>query len=258
VAAGTVEVHQFPCLTDNYGYLVRDPATGTVASIDSPDADAILRELGVHGWQLDYILNTHHHGDHAGGNLALKAATGCRIVAARADAERIPGADLLLDDGDTFNLGSATATLIATPGHTRAHVCWWFSDGGVVFVGDTLFAMGCGRLFEGSPPQMWQSLGRLMQLPDDTRVYCAHEYTLKNGQFALTVEPGNTALQLRVAEVAAARAAGQPTVPTTIGAERATNPFVRADSPGIRAALGMPDAPDIEVFAETRRRKDRF
>lgn len=258
MAAAPLEVHQFPCLTDNYGYLVRDAATGRTASIDSPDADAILRELDARGWQLDYILNTHHHGDHAGGNLALKSATGCQVVAARADADRIPGADLLLDDGDTFDLGSQRATLIATPGHTRAHVCWWFSASGVIFVGDTLFAMGCGRLFEGNPPQMWQSLGRLMQLPDDTRVYCAHEYTLKNGQFALTVEPGNAALQARMAEVAAARAGGRPTVPTTIGAERATNPFVRADSPGIRATLGMADAPDLEVFAETRRRKDRF
>lgn len=258
MAGPALQVHQFPCLTDNYGYLVHDPATGCTASIDSPDADAILRELRARGWQLDYILNTHHHGDHAGGNRALKAATGCRVVAARADAERIPGADILVDDGDTFGIGSQQATVIATPGHTRAHICWWFAGAGVAFVGDTLFAMGCGRLFEGSAPQMWQSLRRLMALPDDTLVYCAHEYTLKNGQFAMTVEPGNAALAVRLADVQAARAAGRPTVPTTIGLERATNPFVRSDSEVIRTALGLAGAPDLEVFAETRRRKDRF
>ena len=257
-AVAALEVHQFPCLSDNYAYLVRDPATGRTASIDSPDATAIARELDARGWHLDFILNTHHHGDHAGGNLALKSRYGCTVVAARDDAARIPGADVLVADGDSFDLGGQRATVLATPGHTRAHICWWFADSGCVFVGDTLFAMGCGRLFEGTPPQMWQSLRRLMALPDDTRVYCAHEYTLSNGRFALTVEPDNAALRARVAAVTAARAEGQPTVPTTIGAERATNPFVRADSAGIRAALGLDGAPDLEVFAETRRRKDQF
>lgn len=257
-AVATLEVHQLPCLTDNYAFLLRDPASGRTASIDSPDAEAIARELDARGWPLDYILNTHHHGDHAGGNRALKARYGCTIVAARADAERIPGADVLVDDGDSFDLGTQSARVIATPGHTRAHICWWFPDATSVFVGDTLFAMGCGRLFEGSAPQMWQSLRRLMALPDDTRVYCAHEYTLSNGRFALTVEPGNAALQARMANVTAARAAGRPTIPTTIGEERATNPFVRAESPGIRASLGLEDAPDLDVFAETRRRKDGF
>lgn len=253
-----IEVHQFPCLADNYGFLVRDRATGTTASIDSPDAGAIARQLDARGWRLDYILNTHHHGDHAGGNLALKARYGCTVVAARDDAARIPGADVLVGDGERFALGSQQATVLATPGHTRGHICWWFPDAAVVFVGDTLFAMGCGRLFEGTATQMWQSLRRLMALPDDTSVYCAHEYTWANGRFALTVEPGNAALAARVAEVGAARAAGQPTVPTTVGAERATNPFVRADSAGIRQALGLADAPDLDVFAETRRRKDAF
>ncbi len=253
-----LQIHQFPCLGDNYGYLVHDPDSGLTATIDSPDPGAIRHALDGHGWKLDYILNTHHHEDHAGGNLALKASTGCTIVGARADAERIPGIDIFVSEGDSFTLGKHTARIIETPGHTRAHICYLFEADRVAFVGDTLFSMGCGRLFEGTPAQMWTSLQKVMQLPDETKIFCAHEYTQSNGRFALTMEPDNPALLARMREVAALRAAGQPTVPSTLGTEKATNPFLRPASTELRATLGLAAATDTEVFAETRKRKDQF
>jgi hydroxyacylglutathione hydrolase len=252
-----LRIHQFACLADNYGYLLHDPDTGLTASIDSPDAEAIERELAGQGWTLDYILNTHHHADHAGGNLRLKARTGCSIVGARADAGRIPGIDVMVGEGDSFALGKHDARIIETPGHTRAHVCYLFEADRAAFVGDTLFSMGCGRLFEGTPGEMWTSLQKVMQLPDETRIYCAHEYTQSNGHFALSLEPDNPALLARLREVVRLRAANQPSVPSTLGTEKATNPFLRPASPELRARLGMPTASDVEVFAETRRRKDR-
>lgn len=254
----TLQIHQFACLDDNYGYLLHDPDSGLTACIDSPDAETIERELTGQNWKLDYILNTHHHADHAGGNLALKARTGCTIVGARADADRIPAIDILVGEGDSFALGRHKARIIETPGHTRAHICYLFEADRAAFVGDTLFSMGCGRLFEGTPAQMWASLQKIMQLPDETRIYCAHEYTQSNGRFALSVEPDNPALQTRIHEVATLRAAGQPTVPSTLGTEKATNPFLRSASAGLRARLGLATATDTEVFAETRRRKDQF
>lgn len=253
-----LEVHQFPCLEDNYGYLLRDAATGITAAIDTPDATAIRRELERLGWRLDFILNTHHHGDHAGGNLELKERTGCRIVGSRADAARIPGLDLGLGEGDVFELGTRRARVVETPGHTLGHIAWIFDADGVAFVGDTLFAMGCGRLFEGTPAQMWHSLGKLRVLPAATRVYCAHEYTQKNARFALTLEPGNAALVARAAAVDRLRDQGLPTVPTTIGEERATNPFLRPDSAGIQATLGLAGADPVTVFAEMRQRRNTF
>lgn len=253
-----LQIHQFPCLQDNYGYLLHDSDSGLTAAIDSPDADAIRRALDQRGWQLDYILNTHHHADHAGGNLALKAGTGCKVVGARADAGRIPGLDIQVAEGDRFALGEHSARIIETPGHTRAHLCYVFDADRMAFVGDTLFSMGCGRLFEGTPAQMWASLQKIMQLPDETRIYCAHEYTQSNGRFALTLEPDNPALLARLREVAALRTAGQPTVPSTLGTEKATNPFLRPASPALRATLGLAAATDTEVFAETRKRKDQF
>lgn len=253
-----LEVARIPCLADNYGWLVHDPGSGLTAAVDTPDAAAIRAALDARGWRLDYILNTHHHSDHAGGNLALKAATGCTVVGCRADAARIPGIDITLDDGDHFALGGHAARVVETPGHTVGHICYLFEADRAAFVGDTLFSLGCGRLFEGTPAQMWQSLQKLMALPDDTRVYCAHEYTAANGRFAVTLEPRNPALAARLVEVAALRAAGEPTVPSTIGLEKATNPFLRPASPELRASLGMPDAPAVAVLAETRRRKDAF
>jgi hydroxyacylglutathione hydrolase len=253
-----LEVHQFACLEDNYGYLVRDAITGVTAAIDTPSAAAIESALRRKGWQLDFILNTHHHDDHAGGNLELKAKTGCRIVGPRADAARIPGIDTALADGETFDLGSRRARVFDTPGHTRGHIVYVFDADNAAFVGDTLFAMGCGRLFEGTPAQMWDSLQKLLALPDDTRIYCAHEYTQKNARFALTVDPANADLVERAAEVDRLRAMGLPTVPSTIGRERRTNPFLRPDSAGVQAALGMTGAAPVEVFAELRRRRNEF
>lgn len=253
-----LQIHQIPCLQDNYGYLIHDPASGLTATIDTPDAEAIGRALAGRGWKLDYILNTHHHFDHAGGNLALKTKTGCLIVGSRADAARIPGIDVLVGDGDTFALGSHVARILETPGHTVGHICYVFEADRAAFVGDTLFSLGCGRLFEGTPAQMWASLQKLMALPDDTRVYCAHEYTQGNGRFAVTMEPRNPALAARVADVTRLRAASQPTIPSTIGLEKATNPFLRPASAELRATLGMAGAADADVLGETRRRKDRF
>ena len=253
-----LRIEQIPCLQDNYGYLIHDPVAGLTATIDTPDAAAIEQALTKHGWRLDYILNTHHHFDHAGGNLALKARTGCVIVGSRNDAARIPGIDVLVGEGDTFDFGKHRARILETPGHTIGHICYVFDEDKAAFVGDTLFSMGCGRLFEGTPEQMWTSLQKLMGLPDDTRVYCAHEYTQSNGRFAVTMEPQNTALAARLQEVATLRAAGRPTVPSTIGVEKATNPFLRPASTELRATLELPDAADANVLGETRRRKDRF
>jgi hydroxyacylglutathione hydrolase len=253
-----LEIHQFPCLQDNYGYLIRDTVSGLVATIDTPSASAIEKALAEKNWTLSYILNTHHHADHAGGNLQLKEKTGCTIVGPRADAARIPGIDVQLGEGDVFEFGSRRARVYDTPGHTRGHIVYHFEEDHAAFVGDTLFAMGCGRLFEGSPAQMWHSLQKLMRFPDDTRVYCAHEYTQKNARFALTVEPGNAELLARAAEVDRLRAQGLPTVPSTIGREKQTNPFMRPDSANLQATLGMAGAGLVEVFGETRRRRNEF
>ncbi len=251
-----LEIFQFPCLSDNYGYLIH--AGNETATIDTPDVQAIEAALGLKGWRLTHILNTHHHPDHAGGNLALKAKTGCQIIGPRAEAARIPGLDVAVGDGDEVMLGGRRARVFDVPGHTAGHIAYWFKDDGVAFVGDTLFALGCGRLFEGTPAQMWASLQKLLALPDDTRVYCAHEYTQSNARFALTVEPHNSALRMRAADIDAKRARGEPTVPSTIGLERATNPFLRPTSPDLQATLGLAGADPVAVFAETRRRKDNF
>ena len=251
-------IRLFRCRTDNYGVLIHDPATGATAAIDAPDAGAIRAELAAAGWRLTDILITHHHADHVAGLEELAAETGCRVVAARADAGRIGPINHPVADGDRVAVGPLEAQVLATPGHTSGHIAFRFADLGAVFVGDTLFSLGCGRLFEGTPAEMWASLEKLRALPDDTRVYCGHEYTLANAAFALTVEPDNPALQARAAEARRLAAAGQPTIPTTIGQEKATNPFLRADQPQLAAAIGLPGAPAVEVFAELRRRKDRF
>jgi hydroxyacylglutathione hydrolase len=254
----SLEIHMFPCLADNYGYLVHDPASGVTAAVDTPDANAIRTELDAKGWRLTHVLNTHHHADHAGGNLRLKAATGCTIVGPRADAARIPGIDVEVGEGDVLELGSHRVEVLDTPGHTRGHIVYFLPDDKVGFVGDTLFAMGCGRLFEGTPAQMWSSLQKIMRWPDDTRIYCAHEYTQANAKFALTVEPRNSALVSRAAEVARLRAEQRPTIPTTLRTEKDTNPFLRAASPHLRETVGLPGASDVEVFAKTRQLKDAF
>lgn len=254
----TLEIHQFPCLSDNYGYLVHDPESQVTASIDTPDADAIGAELNRRGWQLTHILNTHHHADHAGGNVALKKRTGCMIVGPAADAARIPGIDVQLGDGDVFDFGGHRIEIYDTPGHTRGHIVYLVPEQGVAFVGDTLFAMGCGRLFEGTPAQMWDSLQKIMSWPEETLLYCAHEYTEANGRFALTVEPGNPELVRRMRKVRERRARGEPTVPTKLAIEKATNPFLRPTSANLKTTIGMPDGEAVAVFAKTRELKDRF
>ena len=253
-----LQIHQFPCLSDNYGYLVHEPSSGATATIDTPEVEPILRALADRGWSLTHILNTHHHFDHAGGNAALKEATGCVVIGPRGERDLIPGIDRAVGDGDIVELGNARARVIEVPGHTRGHIAYSFADDRIAFVGDTLFALGCGRLFEGTPQQMWTSLNKLMLLPDDTTVYCAHEYTQSNARFALSVEPRNAALVARAREIDEKLARGEWTVPTSMGLEKATNPFLRAASPDLRSTIGMRDASDVDVFAETRRRKDSF
>lgn len=251
-------VHQFPCLEDNYGYLLHDPDSGYTACIDTPEVEAIERALSETGWTLTHIFNTHHHFDHAGGNLELKEKTGAVIVGPREDVKRIPGMDVQLGNNDNYRFGKHEMFVMATPGHTSGHCIFYFPEAGIVFVGDTLFALGCGRLFEGTAEQMWTSIQKLLDMPDDTVVFCAHEYTQANAKFALSVEPQNEELVKRAAEIDALRADNKPTVPMTIGIERLTNPFMRPDSPDLRATLGMETADDIAVFAETRQRKDKF
>ncbi len=254
----TIEVVQIPCLNDNYGYLIHEPGSGLTATIDTPEVAPINAALTQRGWRLTHIFNTHHHFDHAGGNEALKEQWGCTVVGAANDAARIPGIDQRVVDGDQFAFGDVEVTVFEVPGHTSGHIAFYLASENMVFVGDTLFALGCGRLFEGSPEQMWNSLQKLMALPDETVVYCAHEYTQANAAFALSVEPDNLDLQKRSAQIDALRAKGEPTVPTSIGLERATNPFVRPASAGLRQHVGLESASDVEVFAETRRRKDSF
>jgi hydroxyacylglutathione hydrolase len=247
-------VHQFPCLEDNYGFLVRDEASGLAACIDTPDAGAILRELGRLGWKLALILNTHWHPDHAGGNAEVQAATGALVVGP-AEVTRIASLDRDVRGGDHVMLGQTRFEVIESGGHTLGHVAYYDAADRIAFVGDTLFALGCGRLFEGKPDQMWASLQRLAGLPDETRVYCAHEYTAANARFALSVDD-DPKLRARAAEVFAARERGEPTVPTTIGLEKATNPFLRA--PLLADRVGAPRAPAYAAFAAVRAAKDSF
>lgn len=253
-----IEIRQFPCLSDNYGFLVRDQASGAVATIDTPDVEAINNALETAGWRLTHILNTHHHYDHAGGNLALKEQWDAEIIGPRAEATRIPGIDSRVGDGDAVSLGESKAIVFDTPGHTSGHIIFHFANDGAAFVGDTIFALGCGRLFEGTPQQMWRSLRKVAALPPETRLYCAHEYTQANAAFARSIDPTNEALKTRSKEIDRLRADNVPTVPTTVALEQTTNPFLRADEKSLKAALNMADADAVEVFAETRRRKDSF
>jgi hydroxyacylglutathione hydrolase len=254
----TLQVHQFPTRSDNYGVLVHDAATGATAAIDAPDGEELLAALHKTGWKLTHILTTHHHHDHTAGNVAVKRATGCTIIGPAKEAASIPGIDITVSEGDTIEIGGAKARVIETPGHTRGHISYHFPDDNLVFVGDTLFSVGCGRLLEGDAKTMWVSLQKLAALPPATKLYCGHEYTNANCRFALTVEPENTALQKRAAEVATLAEKGEPALPTTIRQELDTNPFLRPDSPAIQKRLGMEGRPLPEIFGEIRRRKDRF
>lgn len=254
----SLEIRQFACRSDNYGVLIHDAEAGLTASIDAPEASAVEKALSDTGWRLTHIITTHHHFDHVEGHEALKARYGCTVIAPASEASKIPGVDVKVKDGDSFAFGNFLVHVIETPGHTLGQVNYFLPEAKVAFTGDTLFALGCGRLFEGTPAQMWGSMQKLMALPLDTVIYCGHEYTLANAMFALSIDPDNADLRVRVEEIKALRAEEKPTLPTTLGLELRTNPFLRADNPGIRAHLGMEAASDEAVFTEIRRRKDHF
>jgi hydroxyacylglutathione hydrolase len=250
-----LEIHQFACLSDNYGFLVHDPVSRETACIDTPDADAYLREAAAKGWQITQIWNTHWHPDHAGGNAAIKAATACTIVAPQ-EVERIAPIDRVVKDGDTVMLGDHEARVMDVGGHTNGHIAYHLAEDGVAFVGDSVFALGCGRMFEGTAPQFWASLDRIRGLPPETMLYCAHEYTQSNAKFALHADPDNIELQLYAREIDDRRARREPTVPTKLERELLTNPFLRADRESLRNRWGGNTAE--ETFAKLRRAKDDF
>ena len=251
-------IQQIPVLNDNYIYLIHDPESKETAVIDPAVAEPVLSVLKQKNWQLNYILNTHHHGDHVGANLTLKKQTQCKIVGSAADQQRIPGIDIKLNEGDTFKLGNHEFQVINCSGHTIGHIAFYQPAANALFCGDTLFSIGCGRLFEGSAEQLQQSLKKFTALPLNTKVYCAHEYTAANAQFALSVEPDNTDLLKAIERIKQLRENNQPTVPTTLEQEIATNPFLRTDSPDIRQTLAMQEASQLAVFTELRQRKNHF
>lgn len=251
-------VHQFLCLDDNFGVLVHDPVTGATASIDVPEAGPVLNALSEKGWTLTHILVTHHHKDHIGGVDEVRARfPDATIIAPAPDKARVPGADVYLGEGEEVAVGSLRGKVIETPGHTSGHIVFHFAKDKLLFAGDTLFAMGCGRAFERPAQVLHESVMKLAALPDDTQVYCGHEYTLSNGRFALKVDPDNEALQARMGEVEKLRAAGEATLPTTIAIEKKTNPFFRANDAAIQKTLGMTGAAPADVFAQLRELKNK-
>jgi hydroxyacylglutathione hydrolase len=251
-------VDVFICRKDNYGYLVHDSTTGRTAAIDAPEAGAITAALAKRGWALSDIFITHHHGDHTEGIAELVATHGAKVTGPRAEADRIAGLDTLVSPGDTVPLGHARFSVIGTPGHTLGHIAYHDADAKVVFTGDALFSLGCGRMFEGTPVPMWAGLLALRALPDETLVYCGHEYTLANARFALSVDPDNAALASRAAEAEAQRHAGGFTIPARLGTEKQANPFLRADAPGMARAMRLDGAGPAAVFAALRKAKDNF
>jgi hydroxyacylglutathione hydrolase len=252
------QTNLFLCLKDNFGVLIHDPQSGATASIDAPEAAPVEAALQKTGWRLTDILVTHHHADHTQGIAALKAHHKSRVVAPRNEAKRIANVDETVGEGDTVRVGSLEGRVIDTPGHTAGHISYFFPADKLAFVGDTLFSIGCGRVIEGDPQMMWNSLLKLRALPDDTQFYCGHEYTDANIRFAKTVEPNNKALSARGEEVAKLAVAGKFTIPVTIGAEKAANPFLRADNAEVAKSLGLGGSPAWKVFAEIRERKNRF
>jgi hydroxyacylglutathione hydrolase len=251
------EVRLFTCLTDNFGYLIHDPATKATASIDAPEAAPIVTALEREGWTLTDILVTHHHGDHVGGITELKRKYNCRVVAPHDKSANIAGVDLRVAQGDVVKVGNLLARVIETPGHTLDHISYVFDSEKALFAADTLFSIGCGRVFEGTYPMMWESLLKLRALPDDFKLYCGHEYTASNVRFALTVEPNNPALKARAEEVARLRADNKPTVPTLLGEEKKANVFLRADDAAVAASLHLKGASAAEIFGELRERKNK-
>ena len=251
------EIRLFPCLSDNFGYLIHDPATKATASIDAPEAGPIIKALEREGWMLTDILVTHHHADHVGGIAELKSKYQCRVVAPHDKGTAIALVDERVKEGATVKVGNLTARVLETPGHTLDHISYVFGDERALFCADTLFSIGCGRVFEGTYPMMWDSLLKLRALPNDMRVYCGHEYTASNVKFALGIEPNNPALKARADEVAKLRAANQPTVPTLIRDEKEANVFLRADVPSVAAAVGLAGKSPADVFGEIRERKNK-
>jgi hydroxyacylglutathione hydrolase len=255
----TIHVHQLPCLADNYAVLVHDSATGATAAIDAPDAAPILAVLDANHWQLSDILLTHHHGDHVQGVAGLKGKfPDARVVGPKKEAARIGGLNVEIAEGDVVKVGEIDLSVFDTPGHTAGHIAYYIESDDLLFAGDTLFALGCGRVFEAPMGTMYHSLMKLAALPGETQVYCGHEYTLSNARFALTVDPDNNLLAERAAEVEEMRKQGKPTLPTTIALETATNPFLRAEDPGVQKAVGMEGADPVAVFTELRERKNKF
>jgi len=254
----TLSVITVPCLSDNYAYILRCNETGATAVVDVPDAAPIQAALTAKGWDLDYILITHHHFDHIDGVADLRGATNAQVIGAQADIHRLPPLDRAISDGDTFKLGNSTADIIDVSGHTIGHIAFWFRKDKSVFSADSLMALGCGRLFEGTQPMMWDTMQKFIAMPADTLVYSGHEYTASNAKFALTIEPNNPDLIARVDDIARTRERGEFTVPASIGLELATNPFMRANNPVVKAAIGMTDATDAASFGEIRSRKDNF
>lgn len=253
-----LEIVTIPCLSDNYAFLAHDPASGQTALVDAPEAAPILAELTARGWRLGHVLLTHHHWDHVDGLPGILEQHPAQVIGAAADAHRLPSLDKQVADGDRFEIGGEPVEVLDVSGHTVGHVAYYMPNSAVVFTADSLMALGCGRLFEGDAAQMWSSLSKLAALPDETSVCSGHEYTLSNARFAVTIDPDNTALQQRVNEIDLARAEGRATVPSNLGVEKATNPFLRATDPRIQAQLGMVGADPVAVFAEIRGRKDRF
>ena len=253
-----LEIVLVPALSDNYVYLLHDSASGATAVVDPGEAAPVEAVLAERGWKLTHILNTHHHADHIDGNEALKSKYGATLVGPKAEAARIPDMDVTVAEGDTYDFAGHTAQVFDTPGHTTGHISLYFADSNALFPGDTLFSLGCGRMFEGTPAQFWDSLSKLRKLPDDTMIYCGHEYTESNAKFALSIDGGNEGLKARADEIAKLRAAGKPTIPSRLGQEKQINPFLRADDPMIAAAVGKDGADPVEVFAAVRKGKDTF
>jgi hydroxyacylglutathione hydrolase len=251
------EIRLFACLTDNFGYLIHDPVTRATASIDAPESAPVIEALEREGWTLTDILITHHHGDHVGGVAELKQKYNCRVLAPHDKSARIANVDARVAHGDVVKVGGLLVRVLETPGHTLDHVSYVFDSEKAVFAADTLFSIGCGRVFEGTYPQMWDSLLKLRALPDDFKLYCGHEYTAANVKFALTIEPDNAALKARAEEVTRLRAAGQPTIPVTLGEEKKANVFLRADDPSVAASVRMKGASGAQVFGELRERKNK-
>ncbi|XP_022723071.1 probable hydroxyacylglutathione hydrolase 2, chloroplastic isoform X1 [Durio zibethinus] len=257
--SSSLQIELVPCLRDNYAYLLHDVDTGTVGVVDPSEAVPIIDALSRKNRNLTYILNTHHHHDHTGGNVELKARYGAKVIGSGIDKDRIPGIDIVLNDGDTWMFAGHEVHVIETPGHTRGHISFYFPGSGAIFTGDTLFSLSCGKLFEGTPEQMLSSLQRIMSLPDDTNIYCGHEYTLSNSKFALSIEPKNEVLQAYAVHIAHLRNKGLPTIPTTLKMEKACNPFLRTSSTEIRQALDIPaTANEAEVLGVIRQAKDNF